>query len=102
MAWLKLCEGAADEARELLLRAGALQPDLPALVCNEAHCHLLEGNVRMAIEGYLGLAGQKNESHSDFRKVIQDDLKKLQACKVLPEGAAEGLRAAGILKTPAS
>lgn len=99
MAWLKLCEGAAGEARKLLKKAGEYELDLPALACNQAHCDLLEGKVSMAIKRYEELDGKKNESNKDFREVIQNDIKKLNSCKVLEAEILEKLKTAGVLKS---
>jgi tetratricopeptide (TPR) repeat protein len=96
-AWLKLCEGDFAGARKLLKQAGNKNFELPALACNLAHCDLLEGEVPKALAGYRELIGKKNESNADFRKVIQEDLKKLKSYKVLPEDTFAELETAGVL-----
>lgn len=99
MAWLELCKGAVEKARKLLIRATEHHLDLPALVCNLAHCDLLEGKVNLAIEKYEELAGKKNESNKDFREVIQEDIKKLEDCNVLKEEVVRELKTFGVLKS---
>ncbi len=98
MAWLKLCQGEVRQAQHLLAKAAAKKMDLPALRCNLAHCALLEGNTSEALAGYEKLFGEKNESNSDFRKVIREDIKKFKSYGVLPEGVFQTLDTAGILK----
>ncbi|MGB5188691.1 tetratricopeptide repeat protein [Robiginitalea sp.] len=99
MGWLCLCEGAVGEARKLLNRAAAHQLDLPAIVCNLAHCDLLEGHASDALARYEKLYGQKNESNTDFHKVIQEDVSKLKSYNVIPEEVFQTLETAGILKS---
>ncbi|MGB5508614.1 tetratricopeptide repeat protein, partial [Robiginitalea sp.] len=98
MAWLKLCQGEVRQAQNLLAKGAAMKMDLPALRCNLAHCALLEGNASEALAGYEKLYGEKNESNTDFRKVIQEDIKKFKSYGVLPEGVFQTLDTAGILK----
>ncbi len=98
MAWLELCTGGTEMARKLLVRARAEDMELPALRCNEAHCDLLDGKVRLAIEKYESLAGEKNESNADLHGVIQEDIKKLEACNLLEDHILEKLKSAGILR----
>ena len=99
MGWLLLCEGNTEEARKLLHRAEIQQLNLPAIGCNLAHCDLLEGNTSGAVSGYERLYGKKNESNTDFRKVIREDIAKFISYNVLPEGASQALETAGILKS---
>lgn len=99
MGWLLLCEGNTEEARKLLHRAETQKLDLPAIECNLAHCDLLEGNTSSAVSGYERLYGKKNESNTDFRKVIRQDIAKFISYNVLPEEAFKTLETAGILKS---
>jgi hypothetical protein len=100
-AWLKLCEGAVSEARDLLGRAGEQGVDLPAMACNLAHCDLLEGSFGKALEAYRALETKRNESNKDFREVVREDLKKLNSCNLLTPEVLGMLEESGILK-PAS
>jgi tetratricopeptide (TPR) repeat protein len=97
MGWLFLCEGNTEEARKLLHRAETQQLGIPAIECNLAHCDLLEGNTSAAMEGYKKLYGKKNESNTDFRKVIREDIAKFISYSVLPEGVSQALETAGHL-----
>ena len=94
--WLHLCAGEVEKARSLLAEGSDLDIPLAALECNLAHCELLQGNAREAVERYRGLFGSRNESGTDFRQVVENDLQKFQSLQLLSEEMQQELRSFGL------
>ena len=94
--WLHLCAGEVDKARSLLKEGSELHIGLAALECNLAHCELLEGNIQEAVERYQGLFGSRNESGTDFRKVVDKDLQKFQALQIMDDKIWQELQSLGL------
>lgn len=96
-AWLHLCAGEVADARLLLEEGRQMGISLKALDCNQAHCELLEGNTRTALDLYKSLFGSRNASGLDFREVVLTDLKKLHGLQVLNEERLNELNSLGKL-----
>lgn len=83
MAWLDICIGATDRAREMLYQAEELHPGLLSVKCNSAHCDLLDGDPDAANRIYRELWPKKDASGICFGEVINKDLVQLIRLGVL-------------------
>ena len=78
LAWLLLRLGRAEEARKHIEEGLQLDPDLNLLLCNQAHCELLEEKVDQAISNYLAFLNSDPENPISIRDILRSDLEVLK------------------------
>lgn len=83
MAWLEICIGATDRARQMLREADETDPGLLSVRCNMAHCDLLDGDPDKANKVYRELWPKRDASGTGFGEVVNKDLVQLIRLGVL-------------------
>ncbi len=78
MAWLLLRLDKVKEARTHIEKGLQLEPDLNVLLCNQAHCVLLEKNADLAISLYSEFLKSDPENPIGLRDILRSDLDVLQ------------------------
>jgi len=77
LAWLYLRLGQPEEARSLIDKGLALGVTSQELVCNLAHCDLLEKRVEQALDRYTALLDGNTTPQENVAEMIRKDLEIL-------------------------